>query len=332
MLVKTSDQAEAAVESIPSNRITPIFPLSNVTGEGLDNLRHLLSRVHSKLFTRSTEIDQPLVDEAIVDEDQLASSIPSLATISETKPILELKDAVLPIDETYQVPGVGFVVAGTISRGRIQINDVLHLGPDHNGNFAPVIVRSIEAMYVPIREMHAGQHASLNIRLVNRKLVLNRTTYRKGMVLLGSTTLIPRCVSRVFEARVLILHHQTTIAKGYEPLINCQTIRQSAKILSIDRNRMMRPENPLDEAHDSLPLQSQRHLRTGDRALVRFQFSKYAEYIPVKSRFVFRDGQTKGIGKIIRVITSEAGKNEACFSNELSQLALVDEISNVEEH
>ena len=41
----------------------------------------------------------------------------------------------------WQIPGVGFVVAGTVVSGKIDLNDILMLGPDLNGAFVKCTVR-----------------------------------------------------------------------------------------------------------------------------------------------------------------------------------------------
>lgn len=42
-------------------------------------------------------------------------------------------------------------------------------------------------------------------------------------------------------------------------------------------------------------------IRTGDRAYVRFRFLQYPEYIKPGARILFREGRTKGVGKVTRV-------------------------------
>ena len=44
------------------------------------------------------------------------------------------------------------------------------------------------------------------------------------------------------------------------------------------------------------------HLRTGDRATVRFRFIKSPEYLRLGMKLVFREGRTKAIGSISRLI------------------------------
>jgi len=82
--------------------------------------------------------------------------------------------------------------------------------------------------------------------------------------------------SRIFEAEVLVLHHPTTIKMAYQAVIHCGIIRQTAAIDKI----------------------SKECLRTGDKALVRFRFMMRPEFIHPGSVFIFREGNTKGIGKV----------------------------------
>ena len=110
--------------------------------------------------------------------------------------------------------------------------------------------------------MKTGQSATFAIRSLNRKFVLKKSSFRKGMVLIdglnhpekdgggnaaaaSSSTaatasassksleaLAPRAC-REFEASVVILHHSTTICCGYQPVIHCGVLRQSAEMIEI---------------------------------------------------------------------------------------------------
>ncbi len=42
-------------------------------------------------------------------------------------------------------------------------------------------------------------------------------------------------------------------------------------------------------------------LRSGDKAIVKFRFMTRAELLHVGATFVFREGNTKGIGKVLAV-------------------------------
>lgn len=47
---------------------------------------------------------------------------------------------------------------------------------------------------------------------------------------------------------------------------------------------------------------SQEHLRTGDKAVVRFKFIKNPEYLRPDVRLVFREGRTKAVGTVTRTL------------------------------
>ncbi|KAI9919201.1 hypothetical protein PsorP6_012255 [Peronosclerospora sorghi] len=279
MLVKTLEQAVTAAKGIPSNRITPILPISNVTGDGLDNLRRLLFETSPVALFKAGLSASTLATTKSINKEECITVEMTSSTGEPKKQVTAGSEVVeMPIDETYQVPGVGFILAGTLLTGHLKVNDVLQIGPDYNGAFHKVTVRSMESMYMPLKELTSGQTAALAVRSINKKFVLNRSTFRKGMILLSPEVEVDSYVSRLFEARVVILHHQTTVTIGYQPMVNCRTIRQTAEIISIENQEV---------------------IRTGDRALVRFRFIHAPEFMKRGMRFVFRDGQAKGIGKFI---------------------------------
>ena len=66
---------------------------------------------------------------------------------------------------------------------------------------------------------------------------------------------------------------------NYQPVIHCGGISQSAKICEIDKE----------------------YLRTGDKARIRFQFMNRPEHLETGTKLMFREGETKGVGKIVEV-------------------------------
>ena len=48
-----------------------------------------------------------------------------------------------------------------------------------------------------------------------------------------SILLLRLFIIREFEANVIILHHSTTICCGYQPVVHCGVLRQSAEMIEI---------------------------------------------------------------------------------------------------
>ena len=113
-----------------SERLCPIFQLSNVTGHNLPLLKAFLNLLNTRMenFT-----DEPTE---------------------------------FQIDEIYSVPGVGTVVSGTCYKGRVQVNDTLLLGPDLIGQFRPVAIKGIHRKRLPVKQCQSGQTASFALKKV----------------------------------------------------------------------------------------------------------------------------------------------------------------------
>ena len=76
------------------------------------------------------------------------------------------------------------------------------------------------------------------------------------------------------------MNHSTTIKEKYQPIINCGKIVQPAEIIKIYNNDV---------------------LRAGDYARIRFKFKYRPEFLEIDNMFLFREGKTKGIGKIVNI-------------------------------
>lgn len=175
------------------------------------------------------------------------------------------------IDKVYTVEGVGAVASGTIKSGELDRGDDLLIGPMPNGEFKETRARSIEIHYHDVDHASSGQLVSIALK------DLKSEDIERGMVLVDKDSQ-PEPTQK-FEADIMVLNHPTKITDGYEPVIHLETIGEAARIQPHDGNLL-----PGD---------------TGE-ATVEFKFSSY--YIEEGQKFVFREGQSKGVGTVKTVI------------------------------
>lgn len=135
VMVRTQDDVVLSATNFVSQRLCPIFQVSNVTGDNLELLKMFLNL----LTTRMGGLDR----------------LP----------------AEFQIDDTYSVPGVGTVVSGTCLQGLIRLNDTLLLGPDALGHFIPIAVKSIHRKRMNVAEVRGGQTASFALKKIKRSQI-----------------------------------------------------------------------------------------------------------------------------------------------------------------
>ncbi|XP_052267319.1 GTP-binding protein 1-like [Dreissena polymorpha] len=235
VLVQNADDVVCSATNFSSERMCPIFQVSNVTGQNIDLLKMFLNLLSTRVKC-------------------------NLGSPPEFQ-----------IDDTFSVPGVGTVVSGTLLQGLVKLNDTLLLGPDPLGQFQPMVIKSIHRKRMPVKEVRGGQTASFSLKKVKRSAI------RKGMVMV-SPRLNPQACWE-FDSEILVLHHPTTISVKYQAMVHVGSVRQTATIITM----------------------TSEHLRTGDKAQVRFRFIKNPEYLRSNMRMVFREGRTKAIGTITKL-------------------------------
>ena len=174
------------------------------------------------------------------------------------------------IDRTYSVTGVGAVASGTIDSGSVEPGDALQLGPMPDGSFREVEVRSIEMHHHRVDRATAGRIVGIALKGVDEAEI------ERGMALLPAHA-DPTAV-REFEAEVMVLNHPTRIRDGYEPVVHLETASEAV---------IFHPEGG--------------QLLPGDSgtATVEFKFRPYL--VEGGQRFVFREGQSKGVGTVLDV-------------------------------
>ncbi|KAI5480556.1 GTP-binding protein 1, partial [Pseudohyphozyma bogoriensis] len=156
VFVKDTGMACELASSFVSAKAAPIFMVSNVTGEGLPNLKMFLNTVPVAIEGKYP-VDAPFE---------------------------------FSISDVFSVPFVGAVVSGVILAGKVAVGDTVVLGPDSLGGWMTTTVKSIQRKRVNVESAEAGQSVSFALKRVKR------TSIRKGQVLLAKTDTMPTAVRR----------------------------------------------------------------------------------------------------------------------------------------
>lgn len=172
------------------------------------------------------------------------------------------------------------VVSGVIKSGVVTINKSCLLGPDKLKNFKNVVVKSIHVNRVARNEAYCGELACLCLKSTKANEKLVRKDIRRGMVVVDNQEK-PEPVT-TFEAEMQVLHNSTTIKPKYEGVLHCGTIQQTVV---------------LDEIYGAEQL-----LRNDDRGLVKFSFKYRPEFVKEGETILLREGKTKIIGTITKIL------------------------------
>ena len=137
-------------------------------------------------------------------------------------------DSQFVIDSAYNVTGVGLVVGGTVTKGRVELGSTMMLGPDKQGHFKPVVIKGIHENRTNMEFAERGQTICCAIKNLNKKdAIMRHKGFKKGMSMLTldknfqpSTqakhkgNVLDSLSVREFDAEVKILQHATTIEQN----------------------------------------------------------------------------------------------------------------------
>ncbi|HDM22718.1 MAG: GTP-binding protein [Methanomicrobia archaeon] len=180
------------------------------------------------------------------------------------------KPFLMYIDKVYSIKGVGTVVTGRVMQGVIENNRDLYLGPFEDG-YRKIRGQTIMEHYHYLNRAEAGDVVGIALKNVKKEEI------KRGMILSekeGKKV-------REFIGDVFILSHPTTIKEGYEPVLHLETISESVRFEEI---------------------YGKEYLSVGDRAKVRMRFKYNAYHIEEGEKFIFREGRSKGIGGVEKVL------------------------------
>lgn len=135
VFIRNREECINTATQFVSQRICPVFQLSNVTGENLDLVRTFLNILpHHGRYDAEAPFE-------------------------------------FHVNDTFSVPFVGTVVSGIVKSGLVHVGDNVLIGPDSLGQFTPTSIRSIQRKRLDVPAASAGQSASFALKKIRRKEV-----------------------------------------------------------------------------------------------------------------------------------------------------------------
>ncbi|CAF1032348.1 unnamed protein product, partial [Brachionus calyciflorus] len=177
------------------------------------------------------------------------------------------------VDDVFFKKKPGHILSGLVLSGNIAEHDKMLLGPFKSGKFVPVEIQTIQRYRVPCKMVCSAQSAAVSIG--NPENIKEKI--RKGMVLVNPKLNPIGCLE--FEAEIFVLFHASQLTIGFQATVHIGNVCQTAVIVRMDKQEV----------------------KTNEKAKVVWKFKSRVEYIRPKSRLLFREGTSKGMGEVTAI-------------------------------
>ncbi|KAL9644085.1 hypothetical protein ABK040_005551 [Willaertia magna] len=254
----------------------PFIPISGLTGENLKSIGNQSIENNMPWYTGKTLLD----------------TLDDLTLLSNKQLLLIDKPLRLPLQDVYQIGGIGTIPVGRVETGVLKAGMKIMITPGG----ALTEVKSIEMNQTSVLEAMPGDNVGFNIK------GLSDSDMKRGFVVSeAKNNPAKECIS--FIAQIIITDHPGQIKAGYCPVFDCHTCHFTCKFDTLlelidGRTNQTLEKNP-------------QFLKKGDCALIKCVPTKpicveaYSEYPPL-GRFACRD---ENFNVAIGVIKSVEKKN-----------------------
>lgn len=197
----------------------------------------------------------------------------------------------VPIQDNYDIKGVGAVPVGRVETGILNLGDDVTFEPAStrlNKNVGGE-VKTIEQHHEEVEQADPGANIGFNVRGVGKDDV------KRGDVA-GHPDNEPTVVDE-FEAQIIVLDHPNVITEGYTPVFHINTAQVACTFTDVKKTMDPKTGEVKDEDPD--------YIQTGESAIVTLKPQKPLvieknDDIPQMARFAIRDmDRTVGAGMCI---------------------------------
>jgi len=212
-----------------------------------------------------------------------------LEAIDTLQPISKPTDLPLrlPIQDVYNITGIGAVPVGKIETGVMKVGDKLIAVPGREGKGVNAELKSIESHHAQVQEAEPGDNIGFSARGFGAK------DLAKGDVV-GHPDNVPT-VAEEFTVQMVVLNHPSVITAGYTQVFHIHTAQIACQVVEIEKKLMPEQVDKPD------------FIKNGDAAMVRLRpvqpvVIEQNDKIPQMASFAIRDsGSTVAVGKCISV-------------------------------
>lgn len=201
----------------------------------------------------------------------------------------------LPIQDIYNIKGIGTVPVGKIETGIMKVGDKIIIVPGREGKGVRGEVKTIEMHHAAVDKAGPGDNVGFNVRGIGAK------DAARGDVL-GKEDNVPT-VATEFTAQIVVLNHPTVVTVGYTPVFHIHTAQVACQITAIEKKINPATGETIQENPD--------FLKNGEAAIVKIKpvqplCIETQKEIPHMARFAVRDsGQTVAAGMCISLTKKE---------------------------
>jgi elongation factor 1-alpha len=201
----------------------------------------------------------------------------------------------LPIQDVYNITGIGVVPVGRVETGRVKLNDKVIAVPGREGKGIIGEIKSIEMHHEQMQEANPGDNIGFNVRGFSKKDIA------RGDVIGHVDT--PPTVASEFTAQIIVLNHPSVITVGYTPVFHIHTDQKACQIIEIVKKLNPMTGEVLQEHPD--------FIKNGDAAIIKLKpvqpvvIEKKSD-IPQLANFAIRDsGATVAAGMCIDLVKKQ---------------------------
>ncbi|MGM5481539.1 MAG: translation elongation factor EF-1 subunit alpha [Nanobdellota archaeon] len=197
----------------------------------------------------------------------------------------------MPVQDVYNITGIGVVPVGRIETGVLKIGDKLVAMPGREGTGVRGECKTIEMHHEQQKEAYPGDNVGISVRGFGKK------DLARGDVI-GKEDNPPTVVSE-FTGQIVILNHPSVITVGYTPVFHIHTSQIACQFTELVKRVSPEPADNPD------------FLRNGDAGVVKIRPTtplvlEKKEEIPQMANFAIRDsGKTVAAGMCIDTVKKQ---------------------------